>query len=76
MAHTQTSLVGIILEPEIMSVSRLHNIPKTMILKKQPRLSAQHVSRTAINATDRSFKFKQLHLDVTGVVLQSSDHTL
>jgi hypothetical protein len=32
MAHTQASLVGIILSPHAMSVSRFQYIPKTMIL--------------------------------------------
>ena len=32
MAHTQASLMGIILSPHAMSVSRFQNIPKTVIL--------------------------------------------
>jgi hypothetical protein len=30
----------------------------------------------SIYVTDRSFKLEQFHFDVTGIMLQSSDHTL
>lgn len=44
-----------------------------MILHR-PNLAS--FKKVIIATTDRSFKLKQLHLDVTSIVLQSSDHTL
>jgi len=38
MAHAQASLVGVILSPQIVTVSRFQNIPKAMVLQK-PKLS-------------------------------------
>jgi hypothetical protein len=38
MAHTEASLMAIILSSQVMTVPRLQYIPKTMILAK-PRLS-------------------------------------
>ena len=74
MAHAQAGLVRVILSPKIVTMSRFQNIPKAMILQKK---KPQQASRTSLIAnTDRSFKLKQLHFDVTSVVLQSSNHTL
>ena len=44
-----------------------------MILHR-PNLAS--FKKVIIATTDRSFKLKQLHFDVTSIVLQSSDHTL
>jgi hypothetical protein len=44
-----------------------------MILHR-PNLAS--FKKIIIATTDRSFKLKQLHFDVTSIVLQSSDHTL
>jgi hypothetical protein len=55
-----------------MPVSRFQNISKTMVLKIQDSAHSKNFDIV----TDRSFKLKQFHFDVTGIVLQSSDHTL
>jgi hypothetical protein len=34
MADAQASLVGVILSPKIVTMSRFHNIPKAMVLQK------------------------------------------
>jgi hypothetical protein len=74
MAHAQAGLVGVILSPQIVTMSRFQNIPQAMVLQKS---KTQQASRTSIIAnTYGSFKLKQLHFDVTSVVLQSSNHTL
>ncbi len=43
MAHNQASLVGIILSPHVMSVSRFQHIPKTMVLHKQDSAQCKNV---------------------------------
>lgn len=57
-----------------MTASRLQNIPKAMILRETKFSMHQQVHLSML--TNRSLKLKQFHLDVTGIVLQSSDHTL
>jgi hypothetical protein len=74
MAHTQANLVSIILSLQVMTASRLQNIPKAMILRETKFSMHQQVHLSML--TNRSLKLKQFHLDVTGIVLQSSDHTL
>jgi hypothetical protein len=78
MAHAQASLVGVILPPQIVTMSRFQNVPKAMVLQKpKNQQQLEEVWRTSTIAnTYGSFKLKQLHFNVTGVVLQSSHHTL